>query len=155
MEISWKNLVYNYLQYTKSWCWTPQFFNEVLLYNIIILLNTDMLSYSPLFIQTFRRNFVGILHRKVSPFADCTSCRLFPRPPTTCYKFIHFLVTHTEVSAMTHLHNLLFIVGDHQILEYFTGYMFLLCSLGHNRRFSLHNRSRSTAMHLQRSSFHT
>merc|ERR1719433_2479472 len=38
---------------------------------------------SPLFIQTFFLNFVGIDTRNDSPLSSTTSCRLFPRPATT------------------------------------------------------------------------
>jgi hypothetical protein len=37
----------------------------------------------PLLIQTFLRNFVGILTKNFTPAADSTSWRLFPRPHTT------------------------------------------------------------------------
>jgi len=131
LKITYTNKMLNLIEfdqikinYSTLCCWVK----------ITILQLLHSLLSTPLFIQTFRRNFVGILHRKFSPFADWTSCKLFPRPPTTCCKFIHFVVSTQEKT--TYFHNLLFIVGDYQVLEYFTSYMFLFGSLGHARRFN-------------------
>lgn len=102
----------------------------------------------PLLIQMFLRNLVGMLTRKLSPWAVTASCRLLPRLAMTCEGTSRGGQSQDNAMQLAswsmrggfeplcYLHNLLVLCGRDKVSEDLLDNVLAFCCLWHHKRWS-------------------